>query len=945
MGIRINVGATFNARDLQRARRELDAIGRQAETTQGKMLRLGASMKSLGGGMSKVGKSLTRNITMPFLAAGLGSIKLATDFETSFAKIRGLVGVAAEDIDELREAALRLGPQFGRSANEAGEALFFITSAGLRGADAISTLEASLKASAAGLGDVATIADLVTSAVNAFGSANLSAGMATDILANAVRLGKLPADQLAGSIGQVLPLASAMGVSFDQVAATFAAMSRTGTNAAQASTQLRAIMSQILSVTPGAAKALAEVGLSGEGLRKQLREKGLLSTLQTLVTAFDGNAAATEAVFGSIRALTGVVDLLGSNADATTQIFDDMTRSLGVNDEAYNAVADTAGQKFAVALAELKSAGIAIGQTLLPVALDLVKAFQGIVQKFMDMEKPQREALIKFAGIAAIAGPVLMFFGSLITTLGMLVIVLAKVSIGMVIATGGLVLLGAAIAGVAWKNMTHDSSMAAEALRLEASAASVAAGGYTKLAEQTSAAAKGLRDHIKFAEGHKALGDFRKAESAQIAEQAKLTALLSDATVDLGDATEGLGNDSKNAGPKVVSLTKNMRGLLQELNETNVGTGDAGDSIAQFSRELLAAGKITDQTAAAASRLAQVVRRDIDKALAAGNKRLDEARQKFGAYRDAIAGGILRGNALSDAVSGQTDALQTLTRAEEEYEKAVASEDVDRIEEADRALQAARKSQTSFIAFLQTGLDTAQGFAAQIDSLRLAGASMDVVREIAELGAKTGGRVISELMAGGAEAIEQANALVAAVEAVAATAGNAAAQQFHGAGVRAAKSFVAAIEATIPELQSVLDRIADMIEKALGVRPDMDISGRTRFIDPGTPGAGGGAPALTPGMIAFMGGAENIAKMGQLKLSDFDNFSVPGLAKGGLVTSPTLAMIGEAGPEAVIPLGRGGMGGTINITVNGALDAEGTARTILRTLRDAERRTGERLAV
>ena len=41
---------------------------------------------------------------------------------------------------------------------------------------------------------------------------------------------------------------------------------------------------------------------------------------------------------------------------------------------------------------------------------------------------------------------------------------------------------------------------------------------------------------------------------------------------------------------------------------------------------------------------------------------------------------------------------------------------------------------------------------------------------------------------------------------------------------------------------------------------------------------------------------------------------IPSLAAGGIVTSPTLAMIGERGPEAVVPLGRGGAGGiTINI--------------------------------
>jgi len=47
---------------------------------------------------------------------------------------------------------------------------------------------------------------------------------------------------------------------------------------------------------------------------------------------------------------------------------------------------------------------------------------------------------------------------------------------------------------------------------------------------------------------------------------------------------------------------------------------------------------------------------------------------------------------------------------------------------------------------------------------------------------------------------------------------------------------------------------------------------------------------------------------------------VPRLAAGGIVTSATMAMIGEAGPEAVIPLSKmGGMGTTVNITVNGSV--------------------------
>jgi hypothetical protein len=55
------------------------------------------------------------------------------------------------------------------------------------------------------------------------------------------------------------------------------------------------------------------------------------------------------------------------------------------------------------------------------------------------------------------------------------------------------------------------------------------------------------------------------------------------------------------------------------------------------------------------------------------------------------------------------------------------------------------------------------------------------------------------------------------------------------------------------------------------------------------------------------------------------SLGIPGLATGGIVTSPTTALIGEAGPEAVIPLNRmGSMGGsTVNIVVNGSVTSEG----------------------
>ena len=72
--------------------------------------------------------------------------------------------------------------------------------------------------------------------------------------------------------------------------------------------------------------------------------------------------------------------------------------------------------------------------------------------------------------------------------------------------------------------------------------------------------------------------------------------------------------------------------------------------------------------------------------------------------------------------------------------------------------------------------------------------------------------------------------------------------------------------------------------------------------------------------------------------------TIPKLAKGGLVNANSPYIVGEVGPELFVPSGSGrivpnnqlGGGGTvINLTVNGAIDSEGTARQIINTLNNS----------
>jgi hypothetical protein len=110
----------------------------------------GSKLQAFGAKTQAVGKNLSTKLTLPLSLAGGAALKLAVDFDKSMTKIQSLVGVAAADVDKMGETAKKMATDTGKSAAEAAEALFFITSAGLRGKEATDVLNASLKAAAVG---------------------------------------------------------------------------------------------------------------------------------------------------------------------------------------------------------------------------------------------------------------------------------------------------------------------------------------------------------------------------------------------------------------------------------------------------------------------------------------------------------------------------------------------------------------------------------------------------------------------------------------------------------------------------------------------------------------------------------------------------------------------------------------------------------------------------
>lgn len=404
------------------------------------------SMRAFGASMQSIGSSITRNFTIPFALLGGAATKTALDFDKSMTKIRTLVGISGKEVSRFSEEVRNLSKETGVSANELAQALFDITSAGLRGDAALQALEMSAKASAIGLGETKSVASALSGVMNAYAGSNLSAAEATDILLKTVREGKLEAETLAPVLGRVTPLAAQLGIGFEEVGASIATFTKLGVSAEEAATGLRGVLNAIIKPTGEAELALKSYGLSIEKIRKMAGERGLMLTLKHLMETFGDNDQAIASMFGNVRALTTVLGTAGAQAETYEQVLNSLTDSQGALNEAFEVVENTASFQLAQAMQQLKDAMIELGQALVPVILKFSEFITKLVKKFQNLNPETKEFVTQLAVAFAVGGPVLTGIGLLISNLASVTTAMAK----FVLNNPKLALMAAAIGLIAY---------------------------------------------------------------------------------------------------------------------------------------------------------------------------------------------------------------------------------------------------------------------------------------------------------------------------------------------------------------------------------------------------------------------------------------------------------------------------------------------------------------
>lgn len=332
------------------------------------------------------------------------SVGAAKEFEKALVDMEALVGVSREQLNAWKDDLLSVSTEFGRAPAEAAQALYFITSSGIEASEAMDVLRATAMGAAAGMGDMMTIADAATSAVNAYGSANLTAADAVGQMLNAVKVGKMEPSELAASMGQALGVASKAKVEFNEVAAATAFLSLSGLKAAEGITTVRQTLLSVIAPSKISLKTMKELGTSQQEVAAVFKDKGYLEGVRFLVEKSGGSGSKLRRMLSDVQAVNAALLITGENADKAQQIFDEMSVAGAQNlKDAFDIAARSSHFAFAQFGSLMKRVAIEMGDAITPA---LVGMMQGIVNTFEFAKKHANElknAMIAMgvAGVAA----------------------------------------------------------------------------------------------------------------------------------------------------------------------------------------------------------------------------------------------------------------------------------------------------------------------------------------------------------------------------------------------------------------------------------------------------------------------------------------------------------------------------------------------------------------
>lgn len=218
---------------------------------------LGASIfifRTAGYALQSIGQAALSGFTDASKAAG--------DFNATLVKTQNLTAITDFDINKVHDSLLRMAQETGKTPKELADGFYFAASVLNSLNDALAVTEVAARGSAVGLGNVSDVTRVLTSVMNVYGFTAKDTNHLMDVLVTMVKEGAGEADQFAGAIGRIIPIAKVAGVSFEDVAAALSTATRAGLSVDEATTAVNRTLTELIGTSQQTNKELFTLGFS-----------------------------------------------------------------------------------------------------------------------------------------------------------------------------------------------------------------------------------------------------------------------------------------------------------------------------------------------------------------------------------------------------------------------------------------------------------------------------------------------------------------------------------------------------------------------------------------------------------------------------------------------------------------------------------------------------------
>jgi len=250
-----------------------------------------------------------------------------------------VASLGVENIGELNTEIQQLGQDIPKPLGDLRAGLYQVVSAGVDASAQIEVLGVSAKAAKAGLADTTDALNLGAAVIKGYGKSWGEFEGVMDQAFATVKLGQTTFPELAGSIGAVVPLASAMKVETTELFGAFATLTGVTGNTSEVAIQLRGVMASLAQPTKDMVTLVKAHGYAT--VETAVAQEGLAGILGMVGEATGGSAEATGKYFTRIEAVNAAIALSTTQYDTLVEKSEAMTDATGAMTDAFEVQNDT----------------------------------------------------------------------------------------------------------------------------------------------------------------------------------------------------------------------------------------------------------------------------------------------------------------------------------------------------------------------------------------------------------------------------------------------------------------------------------------------------------------------------------------------------------------------------------------------------------------------------